>query len=287
MKNSSLGKGLSTLLKEELLSVEKEDIVTLVDIDDIYPNTSQPRKVFEHDKLKELADSIKDVGLLQPIIVNFDKEVNKYQIIAGERRWRACRLAQINEVPVIIRRLKPQEILELALIENIQREELSVIEEAGAFAKLIHEFNYTHEQLAVAVSKSRSHVSNILRLNQLPQSIKDKVHTQKLTMGHVRCLVGHEHNEVIADYIVTNELSVRQTEDIVKNWDKKEYTKIPNAQRIPRLHDHKNTDLNVLTQSLSEKFGMKITIENHTIGGKLIFHYQDLEKLDNLLIKLC
>lgn len=288
MTNKGLGKGLLALLEEEVISVAGEELIKLVEIDNIEPSTYQPRKKIEYDKIKELADSITNNGLLQPIIVN-QAEDGKYNIIAGERRWRACKIVGLRKIPVIIKNLSNNEVLEVALVENIQREELSAIEEAAGFERLIQEFGYTQEKLSQMLGKSRSHIANLLRLNHLPQTIKDKINDGKLTMGHARCLIGHEQAEVIAEYIIENDLSVRQTENVVKNWLKREYVKVPAAEkRIKNLgqDDTYNNDLQVLASSLSEKFGIKITIEDHAVGGKIIFHYGNLEQLDSILSRL-
>ncbi|WP_341789984.1 ParB/RepB/Spo0J family partition protein [Rickettsia endosymbiont of Polydrusus tereticollis] len=285
MKNKGLGRGLSSLLGEEVVPSAKDEIIQIVNIDKIKPNENQPRKNFEYDKIKELADSIANNGLLQPIIINQD-----YKIIAGERRWRACKLAKIIDVPVIIKNLDDKESMEISLIENIQRAELSVIEEAEGFKHLVENFNYTTEMLAEKLSKSRSHIANLLRLNKLPQSIKDKVNEGVLSMGHARCLVNHEHAEVIAEHIVEHDLNVRQTEEIVRKWSKDEYVKSPDddyrvGKRFLKEGD-KSNDLQLLAKTLSERFNIKVTIENYSIGGRLIFHYNNLEELDTILLKL-
>ncbi|HJD56888.1 MAG TPA: ParB/RepB/Spo0J family partition protein [Rickettsia endosymbiont of Sericostoma sp. HW-2014] len=289
MKNKNLGKGLSALLGEEVFTVEKDELVKIIDIDKIEARNNQPRKKFEYDKIKELADSISNNGLLQPIIVSSVSD-GKYKIIAGERRWRACKVAKLTDIPAIIKDIGDKEIIEIALIENIQREELSVIEESEGFERLIKKFGYTQEQLAEKVSKSRSHIANLLRLNQLPQSIKDKINEGLLTMGHARCLINHQQAEVIANHIIENDLSVRQTEDIVRNWSKNEYTKTPeHDKRIGRgllKESSKENDLQLLAKSLSERFNIKVTIEDYPIGGKLIFHYSNLEELDSILSRL-
>ncbi|AFB20637.1 ParB/RepB/Spo0J family partition protein [Rickettsia canadensis] len=283
-KNKGLGRGLSSLLGEEVISIESE-IVQIINIDKIRPNENQPRKNFEYDKIKELADSILNNGLLQPIIVD-----NNFQIIAGERRWRACKLAKVLEIPVIIKNLDAKESVEIALIENIQRTDLTVMEEARGFKYLVDNFNYTVEKLAERLGKSRSHIANLLRLNNLPQSIQDKVNENILSMGQARCLINHEHAEAIADYIINNNLNVRQTEKLVRQWYKNDYTKFPkNNNKVgkPFLKDSTtDNDLELLAKALSEKFGIKITIENCSLGGKLIFHYKDLKELDLILLQL-
>jgi len=289
MKHNILGKGLSALLKEEVTPIEKDELVKILDIDKIEARSNQPRKKFEYEKIRELADSISNNGLLQPIIVS---AVNgKYIIVAGERRWRACKLIGITTIPVIIKNYNEGKILEIALIENIQREELSAIEEAEGLARLIEEFGYSQDKLSEMVSKSRSHISNLLRLNHLPQSIKDKVNEGIISMGHARCLVGNEQAEIIADYIIENELNVRQTETIVKNWSKNQYIKNPNDSnnyiKNKIIQDStKESELELLAKALSKKFGTKIIIEDYPIGGKIIFHYGSMEELDTILSKL-
>lgn len=287
-KITGLGKGLSDLLRDNSFPVINQDLVKFINIHNIEAGDYQPRKNFEAAKLQELADSIENNGLLQPIIV---KSIigGKYKIIAGERRWRASKIAGLTEIPVIIKDLSNEEVLEVALIENIQREELSVIEEAEGFERLIKEFGYTQEKLSQMLGKSRSHVTNLLRLNCLPQTIKDKVNSGQLTMGHARCLIGHEQAEIIAEYIIENDLSVRQTESVVKNWSKRQYTKIPiSDQKLRSVNDtaESNNDLHLIAKSLAEKFGLKVTIEDHSIGGKLIFHYSNFEQLDLILSRL-
>lgn len=289
MKNRSLGKGLSALLAEEVVGTVTDELVKIVNIETIEARDNQPRRKFDYDKIKELADSISSNGLLQPIIVSPTSGGN-YKIIAGERRWRACKLAKINDITVIIKDLNDKEIIEVALIENIQREELSVIEESEGFDRLVKEFGYTQEKLAEKLSKSRSHIANLLRLNQLPQSVKNKVSNGLLTMGHARCLVNHKQAEEIANYIIDNDLTVRQTEEMVKNWAKHEYSKSPEqGKRIGKnflKNDSKDNDLQLLAKSLSDRFNIKITIEDYPVGGKLIFHYDNLEKLDIILSRL-
>ncbi len=290
MKNKGLGKGLSALLGENVFNLEKDELVKIVDIDEIAAREEQPRKKFEYDKIKELADSISNNGLLQPIIVSPAASDGKYKIVAGERRWRACKIAKMQDIPVIIKDLDAREIIEIALIENIQREGLSVMEESEGFERLIREFGYTQEQLAEKLSKSRSHIANLLRLNQLPNSIKDKINEGLLTMGHARCLVNHPQAELVATYIIEHELNVRQTEELVRNWSKNEYTNSPDRdKRIGQKflkEGNKENDLQLLAKSLSEKFNIKITIEDYPVGGRLIFHYSNLDELDSILSRL-
>ena len=281
MRNKVLGRGLSSLLKEEITPIEIMQAGSNLNIDLIEVNKNQPRKHFDEEKIKEMADSIVSHGLVQPIIVN--KEVSgKYQIVAGERRFRACKIAGLSEVPVIIKDLNDKEILEIALIENVQRQELTAIEEAEGFQQLVEEYGYSHNELATVVGKSRSHVANLLRLNQLPDSIKMMINNGQLSMGHARCLVGSENAEELAAKIVANDLNVRQAEELAGNKRKK----LGNTETHERKEKIPDTDLVMLGQSLSEKFGVKVVVENSWNGGKISFHYSDLEELDSILTKL-
>lgn len=279
MNSNALGRGLSTLLKEEVAPVVTKNVESKLSIDNIIPGVMQPRKQFNAEKIQELADSITSNGLIQPIIVN--KSGDKYEIIAGERRYRACKLAGIKNVPVIIRELKDREILEMALIENIQREELTAIEEAEGYDRLIKEFNYTQSDLAASVGKSRSHVANILRLNKLPNEVKQMVNDRALSMGHVRCLIGLPDAVEIAQKIVANDLNVRQAEELTR---KKSIAK--ESQNKDKPKQEINDDFILLGQSLSEKFGVRVVVENSWNGGRISFHYSNLEELDAILSRL-
>jgi ParB family chromosome partitioning protein len=192
----------------------------------------------------------------------------------------------METIPVIVKNLNEKEVLEIALVENIQREGLSAIEEAEGLERLTKEFNYTQDQLAKAIGKSRSHVANLLRLNQLPQSVKDKISYSLISMGHARCLVGHMDAEKIAQLIIDKDLTVRQTENLVRNWSKQGvHSGKDIVEKMTKDYD-KEDDFRLLAQSLSEKFGIKITLETSAYGGKIIFHYTNLEQLDSILSKL-
>lgn len=282
MRNNALGRGLSSLLKEEVVPIELGNKSNVLSIDQIEVSKYQPRKNFNHEKLQELANSIVSNGLVQPIIVNLGSN-GKYQIIAGERRYRACKIAGLKEIPVIIKNLSDREILEIALIENIQREELTAIEEAEGYEKLMNDFGYTQAKLAEAVGKSRSHVANLLRLNQLSDSIKSMINNGQLTMGHARCLIGLENAEELASKIIANDLNVRQTEELTRK------PQTHQGSRKQRFEDNSNTandDLILLGQSLSQKYGVKVVVENSWNGGKISFYYSTLEELDSILTKI-
>lgn len=284
-----LGRGLSSLLEDDMPKmVNSTNLVTMLDSSKIIANPKQPRKIFDQEKLKELVDSIVANGVLQPIIVNQASD-DKYIIIAGERRYRASQLAGLKSIPAIIRKLQDREVLELSLIENIQRADLSVVEEAGAYKRLIEDFGYSQVQVAESVGKSRSHVANILRLNNLPETVKDMINSGRLTMGHARCLIGLEDAEELAQKIVEHDLNVRQVEDLVRsrNTNKKNNSNIEGLkQRNVNKQDNQDDDLVLLGYSLSEKFGVKVVVENSWNGGKIIFHYNNLEELDSVLSKI-
>ena len=284
MKNRVLGRGLSSLLKEEILPVGTGFTTNnILNIDQIEVGKYQPRKNFNEEKLRELANSITSNGLVQPIIVGPTPN-GKYQIIAGERRYRASKIAGLTEIPVIIKNLSNKEILEIALIENVQREELTAIEEAEGYERLIKEFGYTQAELADAVGKSRSHVANLLRLNNLPDSIKLMINNGQLSMGHARCLIGLENAEELAGKVIANDLNVRQTEELTR---KNETSNRIKKQKLENNIDSGvDNDFIILGQSLSEKYGVKVVVENSWNGGKISFHYSNLEELDSILTRI-
>lgn len=284
MKNRVLGRGLSSLLKEEILPVDTGFTTNnILNIDQIEVGKYQPRKNFNEEKLRELANSITSNGLVQPIIVGPTPN-GKYQIIAGERRYRASKIAGLTEIPVIIKNLSNKEILEIALIENVQREELTAIEEAEGYERLIKEFGYTQAELADAVGKSRSHVANLLRLNNLPDSIKLMINNGQLSMGHARCLIGLENAEELAGKVIANDLNVRQTEELTR---KNETSNRIKKQKLENNKDSEvDNDFIILGQSLSEKYGVKVVVENSWNGGKISFHYSNLEELDSILTRI-
>ncbi len=285
MRNKALGRGLSSLLKEEIVPIEVTEATNQVDIGLIYANSAQPRKYFDDEKIQELANSISTHGLLQPIIVKKD-DSGKYKIVAGERRYRASKIAQLKEIPVIIKDFDEKEVFEVALIENIQRDELTAIEEAEGYQKLVNEYGYTQSEIASVIGKSRSHIANLLRLNQLPESVKNMVNDGSLSMGHARCLVGLDNAEEMAKRIISNDLSVRKTEELVsgdKNADKPEKSK--RLKKSEPKYQEQDEDLIMLSDSLSEKFGVKVIVENSNNGGRISIYYSNLEELDSILTK--
>ena len=293
-----LGKGLDALIapndtpksKENKVSKdnksnEKKSGETLVNITKVEPNREQPRKNFDEDALEELAESIKQFGLLQPILV---QDRNKYyEIIAGERRWRAAKKAGLKEVPVIIKNLTNQEIVEISLIENIQREDLNPIEEAQAYKRLLTEFNLKQDEVADRVSKSRTAVTNSMRLLKLTDEVQQMVIDDMISTGHARALISIENPEqqyTIAQQIFDEKLSVRDVEKLVKNLNKP--TKIKKAMATDKSLEAVYLDIE---DNLKQKLSTKVTITSKGNGaGKLeieFYSHEDLEKLMDLLSK--
>ncbi len=275
-KENKLGMGLGALLSSSKEINQKEDGVLKINISQITPNPSQPRKNFKQEELEELAGSIKSQGLIQPIIVR-PTNSNQFEIIAGERRWRASQLAGLHEIHCVIREIDNSEILEAALIENIQREDLNVIEEAKAYKSLIDLKQISNEKLSKSIGKSSSHVSNILRLLELDKAIQDLVISGKLSMGHARALIGVPDAIQKANEIIEKNLSVRQTEKITSEFKK---TKKQKKERDPNIVD--------LEKELSDKIGLKTSIQFNESGssGSLTLYYSDLNQLDEIMKRL-
>lgn len=284
MKNRGLGRGLSSLLGEEVVVSVGEEGIKLIDLRHLEAGKYQPRKNFDQEALHELASSIKEHGVMQPIIVH-RLENDRYAIIAGERRFRAAHLAGLDAIPVIIKEITREKILELALVENIQRENLNAMEEAEGYARLMDEFDYRQEDIAKIVGKSRSHIANLLRLNNLPENIKNYISDNTLSMAHGRLLVGHPMSEDLAAIIIEKGLSVRQAESLVKHWSNRDNPS-KKRERFPNYNETSDRELQELTKVLADKFGMKISIENDGGSGRVIFHYSNLEQLDSILTKL-
>ena len=280
MDNNRLGKGLNQLFGQDISKVLDEihngevhtesQEQTKIDVDQIRPNPYQPRKVFNDEALQELSQSIAQHGVFTPILVK--KSIQGYDLIAGERRLRASKLAGLKEIPAIIVNFSDQEMMEIALLENIQREDLNVIEEAKAYEQLMHRLEYTQEQLANRVGKSREHITNTLRLLKLPEDVQDLVVQKKLTMGHVRALLGLKDESdmrKVAKQAIEQGLSVRKVEQIVKDKTaKKEEVK---AEQDPYVRDAKDR--------LEEFFQTSVNITNHSVS----IHYEDVNDLNRLL----
>jgi ParB family chromosome partitioning protein len=245
----------------------------------ISPHPEQPRRHFDADAMAELADSISRRGVIQPIIVRpLDRG---YQIVAGERRWRAAQRAQLHRIPAIVRDFSDTETLEIALIENIQREDLNPIEEAEAYRKLIAEFGHSQDALGRLVGKSRSHVANLMRLLDLPSQVQYMVTRGELDMGHARALIGAPDCEALARIVVEKGLSVRETEKLAKQAKPVRNNKV--SQKPPRRDD---ADLTALEQHLSDLLGLHVQIHHKGSGGTLTLGYSNLDQLDMVCLRL-
>ena len=288
-----LGKGLSVLISEEY-SKSADDVPTHYGIQQLPVNTIksgrfQPRHRFTEEYLKELSESIRKNGVMQPIVVRPVSDDNAaYEIIAGERRWRATKMAGLDEIPVIVKDVDDQHALELALIENIQRQDLSPLEEAAGYQRLIDEFNHTQEELASVVGKSRSHIANLLRLLSLPAKIKESLQEEKISMGHARALLNVANPEIMLDEIVKRGLNVRQTENLCRGRGAVSPSSKSGAYgngASPKKE--KDPDILALEQTLAESLGLKVSIEDHNGQyGQVIISYDSLNQLDTILKRL-
>jgi len=275
-----LGRGLSSLMGDTNINstdnVAKSSEAT-ISIAALKPSPSQPRRLFDKNSINELAESIKSKGLVQPILVRPSKtDENSYEIIAGERRWRAAQIAQLHEIPAVIKNLDDVEALEIAIIENIQRSDLSPIEEAAGYKRLIDNHGHTQEVLSEIVGKSRSHIANILRLLTLPQSIQDMISEGKISSGHARAIMNSAFPEQLAEKIINENLSVREAESLAKS-------KKSTVQKI-KLKDPDTIDLE---EKISEKLGLNVSI-NHRgkKGGYIKIEYKSLDQLELVTQKL-
>ena len=278
-KRKSLGRGLGALLGGDELNENSPaangdpSAASSVRIDAVVPGRYQPRTEFDSEALHSLADSIKEKGVLQPLLVRRDGD--KYELIAGERRWRAAKMAGLDEVPVIIKDFSDQEALEVALVENLLRENLSAIEEAEGFQRLMNEFSHTQEALAAIIGKSRSHIANTLRLLNLPAQVQALIKENKLSAGHARCLVGLENAAELAERIVAKDMSVRQVEELVARQ------KEPSA---PKVKKTKNEDLQQIENELIKNLGLRLKITpNKQGGGKVVLQYASVAELDMII----
>jgi ParB family transcriptional regulator, chromosome partitioning protein len=279
-----LGRGLSALMADvhlagpdQLHSPRRAE--QHLPVEKLEPNPQQPRMDFKQDELESLADSIRKKGVIQPLIVRRKPGRDAYEIVAGERRWRAAQLAQLHEVPVVIRDLSDTEVLEVAIIENIQREDLNAIEEALGFRQLMTRFGHTQEKLAEALSKSRSHVANLLRLLTLPDEVQEMVRDGALTAGHARALIGSPKAADIAAQIVAKGLSVRETERLMKAQDSAK----PSAPKSTHSPE-RDADTRALESDLSANLKLPVRIDHAAGGesGELTIRYASLDDLDRL-----
>lgn len=290
-KKRGLGRGLSALMADVDTSGAVNDGTPaaadrLVPIEKIVPNPNQPRRLFTQDQLDDLANSIRTKGVIQPLIVRVaPQDETCFEIVAGERRWRAAQMAQLHELPVIVRALDDTEVLEIAIIENIQRADLTPLEEAAGYRQLMFKFGHTQEKLAEALGKSRSHIANMMRLLNLPQDVQDLVSTGDLSAGHARALITAPNPSELAQDVVRKALSVRETEKLAKDRTP------PEGRRTPPpggLELEKDPDTRALEGDLSAALGMKVQITHklNSEKGKLSISYESLDQLDALCQRL-
>jgi ParB family chromosome partitioning protein len=279
-----LGRGLASLIGDvpkEVISNDSQDEinVSLIPIENIQANKQNPRSVFSEEELIDLSNSIKEKGIVQPIIVRQRANENSYEVIAGERRWRAAQIAQLDKIPAIIKTLSDDDALEIAIIENVQRSNLNPIDEASGYKRLIDIYNYTQEDLANVIGKSRSYIANILRLTNLPLRVQEYLSSGQLTIGHARALIGSADAEKIASLIIEKGLSVRQTEDFLKQ--KNTYTVVSQKANA------KDQNIINLEKTITDAIGFKVEIQTKdNKSGKLIISYSDNLQLDKIKTKL-
>ena len=280
-----LGRGLSALMADisfdqtSATAQKQRGLENLVPIEQIIPNPNQPRRSFEPVALQELANSLTQKGVIQPLIVRQTGKENQYEIVAGERRWRAAQIASLHELPVIVREFSDSEVLEIAIIENVQRTELNAIEEAQAYRQLMQRFGHTQEKIAEALSRSRSHIANLLRLLTLPEDVQGLVVNGKLSSGHARALITSGTASELARQIIARGLSVRQTEQLVRKTAADPYNK-----RVSKERQTKDADTKAIEMDVSANLNMNVRIDHEPGGtsGKLIISYQSLDDLDLL-----
>ncbi|MCQ2914049.1 MAG: ParB/RepB/Spo0J family partition protein [Alphaproteobacteria bacterium] len=287
MSKKGLGRGLSALLgdddfteNEETVSSNQEEPkrgISTLELSKLQPSPWQPRHVFDEEAINDLVESIKNRGILQPLLVRELKdEKGKYEIIGGERRWRASQKAGLTEVPVIIKDFTDQEALEVALVENLQRQDLNALEEAEGYHRLMNEFKNTQESLAKAVGKSRSHVANTMRLLQLPDSVKELLETGKLTGGHARALLNAKNPEDLAKIVIDKGLNVRQTEQLAANSEKVKPQKKKKQSSL-------SGDFKEIEKQISEIVKLPTLLKTKGNGGEIIISFADLEELDKFM----
>lgn len=272
-----LGRGLDALFEDKKEVNIKDNLLTSLPIEFIKPNSSQPRKNFSKEALNELAASIKDRGILQPIIVRPVKnKENEWQIIAGERRWKAAQLAGFHEVPVFVKDIKDEDVAIIALIENIQRENLSPIEEALGYKMLMNKFSITQEELGSKMRRSRAYITNFIRLLSLPEEVQELLAEKLISVGQVRPIIGSKNSIELANIIVKEKLSARQVEQLVK-------AKEGRTKTIKNIVD---VNIRKLEQELEEMIGLKTVIRDKSGKGQIIFNYKNLEQLDLVIKKI-
>ena len=266
-----LGRGLSSLIGETKTEIN----INTLSISDLVSNKFQPRKFFDDENLQELTNSIKELGVIQPIIVRKSKNNNiKYEIIAGERRWLAAQKAGLHDVPVVITDASDLKSLEFAIVENVQRQDLNAIEEAKGYQRLIDNFSYDQEKVAKFIGKSRSHITNYLRLLTLPEEVLKLIEIKELTPGHAKILIGLDNSSFVAKKIIEKNLSVRQAENLVKIFKMKKDS----------LKKTKDVNILALQSSIVDKIGLNVLIKNKKNNtGSIIFEYKDIEQLNKII----
>lgn len=287
-RRSSLGRGLNALFgetPEEFGTAEPSRQPKAVPIEFVHPGKFQPRKRFDPEAIQALVESVRERGILQPLLVRRHPDApTDYEIIAGERRWRAAQLAGLHEVPVVIRELSDREALEIALIENIQRQDLSPLEEADGYRRLMDEFGHTQENLASAIGKSRSHIANMLRLLSLPEGLKDLLNDGQLTAGHARALLGVPDPDALARVVVAKGLNVRQTEQLAREANAG--AAAAQARAVGRSSAAKDPDTLALEKEMTNRLGLTVRIDQKGSGGTLTIQYGTLDQLDAVLQRL-
>lgn len=294
---TGLGRGLNSLfgdiqreepiITDEVVDSERTASTTVIDglrsiaVSDIRPNPDQPRQHFDSDALDELADSMRQRGVIQPIVVR--PHGKNFQIVAGERRWRAAQRARLHQIPAVVRNLNDEETLEIAIVENVQRKDLNVIEEAEAYARLSQDFGHSQSRLAEIVGKSRSHIANLMRLLELPDSVKALVVDEKLSMGHARALINAPNAEELAPQIAKQGLSVRDVERLVR---KSLSGQTRSSSKKPVSLSESDADIQALETHLGDLLGLKVKIQSDGQGGIMAIEYANLDQLDLICQRL-
>ena len=265
-----LGRGLSSLIGETKIEEKTNKLL----IGDLYPNKFQPRKIFDEDSLNDLEKSIRERGIIQPIIVRKSDENSKYEIIAGERRWLAAQKAGLHEVPVVVTEADDLKSLEFAIVENVQRNDLNPLEEAQGYQRLINDFSYDQEKVSKFIGKSRSYITNCLRILTLPRDVLDLIETKEISAGHAKILVGLENATFVAQKIIEKKLSVRQSENFVKIFKKKKSS----------LTKSSDPNIQNLERSITDRIGLNVSIKNNKKNkGTITFVYHDIEQLNKII----
>ncbi|WP_193337734.1 ParB/RepB/Spo0J family partition protein [Devosia beringensis] len=283
-KPTRLGRGLAALIGDmatvEGARVTESGGIKRLPVDFIIANRSNPRRSFNDEQLEELTNSIREKGVMQPLLVRPSNDPNIFELIAGERRWRASQRAGLHDVPVIIRDVDDKEALELAIIENVQRADLNPLEEAMGYGQLIEQFEYTQQDLAQVIGKSRSHVANTLRLLRLPEDVREMVASGTLTAGHARTLITAEDPATLARQIVSGGLSVREAEALSQQRD------IAGTKKPTASASERDADTVALERRLSDALGLSVSLAHGDRGGKLEIRYKTLEQLDGICLRL-